>query len=591
MYANKGDGIYKYNGSEWILTDGPANTFRLSISASGNIYAGGDDVWKLNGDIWESLGAPVINGEKQRVRDVLESQNGIVYAAAAESGVWEYRAGKWVNISAAINENHFGAYYNFERATNARLLLEDKSGNIYLGTYGGIWKYNDGESWTCITASLSTVSNYIYSMIEGLDGNIYMCAGNSIKGGGIWKYDENSWSSMNANLVGQIKTVFSFVEKASGTVYAGSPEGIWEKTPKGWVDISGDMTSLSNDTWIQALLEDNNGNLLAGTGSSGVWRYNGRAWENISGEMDGKKDSIHTMIKSKDGTIYIGSERGLWKYSDNKITRVPGMDMGVQALLEDNGILYMTCYTGLLVGKGMWTYDGVKFTNITAYLSDKDINMRGLLKAKDGNIYTVTENGWLWSYNRAEWKKIEAYPAEEIRIRNYVNLVEDGSGNIYVTAQNGLFIYDGTEWTKFASGQIPESKPHIWGFMETENGLIYMGVNGGGILTGKPPKATPQSVTDKISQSVPQSGGHFTDVQSGAWYADAVGYVSLKGLMVGTSGTIFGPSTTLTRAMIVTILYRQAGEPDVSALANHFDDVPKANGTQMQLNGPLTAAL
>lgn len=65
----------------------------------------------------------------------------------------------------------------------------------------------------------------------------------------------------------------------------------------------------------------------------------------------------------------------------------------------------------------------------------------------------------------------------------------------------------------------------------------------------------------------------FTDVKDGAWYYDAVKYVYEKGLIIGTAADKFSPDSTLTRGMIVTILYRHAGEPDVSGLSNPFDDV------------------
>ena len=67
--------------------------------------------------------------------------------------------------------------------------------------------------------------------------------------------------------------------------------------------------------------------------------------------------------------------------------------------------------------------------------------------------------------------------------------------------------------------------------------------------------------------------GTFKDVTKGDWYYNAVEYVFKTKLMIGTSADEFSPSSTLTRAMIATILYRNAGEPDVSALANPFNDV------------------
>lgn len=56
--------------------------------------------------------------------------------------------------------------------------------------------------------------------------------------------------------------------------------------------------------------------------------------------------------------------------------------------------------------------------------------------------------------------------------------------------------------------------------------------------------------------------GTYEDVGEGAWYAEAVRYVSEKGLMTGISEKAFGPEEITTRAMIVTILYRQAGSPE-----------------------------
>ena len=55
----------------------------------------------------------------------------------------------------------------------------------------------------------------------------------------------------------------------------------------------------------------------------------------------------------------------------------------------------------------------------------------------------------------------------------------------------------------------------------------------------------------------------FSDVHPADWYHDAVTYVSENELMNGTSGTTFGPNDTTSRGMIVTILYRLAGSPDM----------------------------
>ena len=68
------------------------------------------------------------------------------------------------------------------------------------------------------------------------------------------------------------------------------------------------------------------------------------------------------------------------------------------------------------------------------------------------------------------------------------------------------------------------------------------------------------------------AGGIFRDVPENAWYAEAVSYVQDKGIMTGTSDATFTPQGTMTRAMLVTVLYRVAGTPAVSS-GMSFSDV------------------
>ena len=64
----------------------------------------------------------------------------------------------------------------------------------------------------------------------------------------------------------------------------------------------------------------------------------------------------------------------------------------------------------------------------------------------------------------------------------------------------------------------------------------------------------------------------FQDVEEKDWFYDAVTYVNNDGLMNGTSGTFFEPQTTMSRAMVVTVLHRIEGVP--AAIPSTFKDVP-----------------
>ena len=61
-----------------------------------------------------------------------------------------------------------------------------------------------------------------------------------------------------------------------------------------------------------------------------------------------------------------------------------------------------------------------------------------------------------------------------------------------------------------------------------------------------------------------QSSTGYSDVADNAWYRDAVQYVTENRMMNGTGQSSFSPDTNTTRAMVVTILYRLEGAPSVT---------------------------
>jgi hypothetical protein len=63
----------------------------------------------------------------------------------------------------------------------------------------------------------------------------------------------------------------------------------------------------------------------------------------------------------------------------------------------------------------------------------------------------------------------------------------------------------------------------------------------------------------------------FTDVLNTFWYADAVDFCYAYGLLKGTSATEFSPNLSVTRGMMVTVLYRLEGAPTV--YGTPFSDV------------------
>lgn len=95
--------------------------------------------------------------------------------------------------------------------------------------------------------------------------------------------------------------------------------------------------------------------------------------------------------------------------------------------------------------------------------------------------------------------------------------------------------------------------------------------NVGGVVISTNPE---EFATLKVNIS---AGGRpsmfFDDVTTADWFYGDVEYVYYNGLMNGTSTTTFSPQLSTTRGMIVTILYRLEGSPEVTGTCP-FSDVP-----------------
>lgn len=87
--------------------------------------------------------------------------------------------------------------------------------------------------------------------------------------------------------------------------------------------------------------------------------------------------------------------------------------------------------------------------------------------------------------------------------------------------------------------------------------------------TDTTPNPNPQPTPDPD----PQPNVSFTDVPKNAWYYEWVERAVQAGLFSGVSETEFAPEDHMTRAMLVTVLYRMDGEPAVTS-TTPFTDVP-----------------
>ena len=112
---------------------------------------------------------------------------------------------------------------------------------------------------------------------------------------------------------------------------------------------------------------------------------------------------------------------------------------------------------------------------------------------------------------------------------------------------------------------------NVWTFTVTaEDGVTSKTYTVTVTIAALPEPITP-GVDNKKPASKPEVKLPFTDVSTSDWFYDDVAFVYENGLFSGTDSRSFSPNASMTRAMLVTVLYRLEGEPTVTGRSSFTD--------------------
>lgn len=207
--------------------------------------------------------------------------------------------------------------------------------------------------------------------------------------------------------------------------------------------------------------------------------------------------------------------------------QMAAVDVIAPAGVEEIQILNMNPYT----------VEIVKVEGNTIYL-------RGLIE-EDGEIAIF--NGTTW-----DWLEVHCGPHAYYQVNHNPTCTEEGYLKNYC-----LFCGD------IAAYEVYPAKGHNYG-NEGTTVITEPTATKDGLMVGN------CFHCGEVEEIIPRV---FTDTQPNRFYSDALDYCYENGLINGLTDTTFGPSVTLSRAQLVTLLYRHAGSPEVQG-ENPFTDVP-----------------
>ena len=112
---------------------------------------------------------------------------------------------------------------------------------------------------------------------------------------------------------------------------------------------------------------------------------------------------------------------------------------------------------------------------------------------------------------------------------------------------------------------------NIWSFTVTAEDGVTTAVYTVTVNTAALPEPITPGVDNKKPASKPEVKLPFTDVSTSDWFYDDVAFVYENGLFSGTDSRSFSPNASMTRAMLVTVLYRLEGDPTVTGRSSFTD--------------------
>lgn len=402
----------------------------------------------------------------------------------------------------------------------------------------------NGENVLVMNGGGSTLGETVLTLTKGADGKVTVTAAESTMhplNSALGK-DENGrdirvpspdFKSGDPNYDGLkdlITPLFersdAFVNKKIGTV-----SGTWDTISNYYLTQS-DSYDLVHKAQIWAACTDNNIDPTKEHVISMTTPVAKRGWSVSSLLADG----------ATSGDISLRDCYSLYQYDNNTLYMIKMTGAQLKSWMQHTAQNYRVNDNGQVGGGGFGcdTFYGV---NYDVYVGKPDGQRVQNITYADGT--PVKDDDMIYaclsSYRLSATKDSDAY---------------GWFASTGITSSSEEVLWDATVSERF--NNVGVSVPLIIGEYIKE-----MTAEGKDITPGRETKWTVQVEEDPCEQ--------YTDLDANAWYAESVHFALVNGLFVGYGDGTFRPEAALSRAMVATVLYRQAGSPAVTGTSTFPD--------------------
>lgn len=492
--------------AQWTQTHGPRGglirAFATAPDGAGgaSLYSGQFRVWRTDdrGANWAHLGNGLTESNSLSLLAVPDGSGGNDIIVGTTNGIFRSSddGASWSPAGSGVPANL--SIYALTAGPNGA-----GGTNLYAGTYlGDAYRSTDGGgSWTAIHSGLPLGQAHVHAMTTTASGTVLAGTGN-----GIYRSTNfgASWT--------RVFTLYGLSFARNGaTLYAGTSNGVYRSTNDGasWTPIN---TGL-NYTWVYAMAaipEGSSVTLFAGAG--GVLRSTdgGASWAPASDGLTNTSVQVLITAPRADGgtDLYAGTSEGIFRTSDlgaswTNVSFVYSYPQGLD-VTPSGAILAGTDADVFRSTDGGATWTD---TQVNAPTLDFAINPHGVAGVSlfaggaTSGMFKSTDDGATWVAANNSLDDLEV---------NSVGAVPNGSGgtNVIAGTYSGIFVStnDGGYWQHVE----PNAMPLDW--VVTPNGSGGHDVFGGGFggvwrSTDGGMTWTPRGLGGEIPQAMAATGG------------------------------------------------------------------------------------
>ena len=324
-------------------------------------------------------------------------------------------------------------------------LYKDREGYLWVGTrHTGIRRVSPQGEVSAYRSTDRLSSDEVTSILEDSGGSLWI----GTRGAGLNQLRDVSFQSLGArdNLAGFNRAV---IQDGHGDMWIATNTDGLRRVHNGKVEVVGGTSS----AFVRALFVDWDNTLWVGTDQGALNHLLGNGKVQVFSSADGLIDgSMKSIIRARDGSLWISTNRGASRYFQGKFTNFTMADglagKEVAQILEaHDGTLWFATSGGLSGFR-----DGRFFASIT----DKDGFSSKLLRCvyedKEGVLWIGTRDGGL---NRLKGGKITVYNrAVGLAADVVFSILEDDHQNLWMSSTSGIFRASKKELTDFAEGRI-----------------------------------------------------------------------------------------------------------------------------------------